>query len=109
MTLSIVAMRGWIMPTPLAMPDTTTRTGAPSAPGSSTVVVASLIFVSVVMIAPATAASPSSVAASCGASRAIPSRIFATGSRTPITPVDSASVRSVVVLSAVATALQTSA
>ena len=36
MTASIVAIRGWIIPTPLAMPETVTGTGAPSGPGRVT-------------------------------------------------------------------------
>ena len=42
-TESIVAMFGWIIPTPLAMPLTVTGTTVPSGPGSSTVVVATLV------------------------------------------------------------------
>ena len=45
---SIVAMFGWIIPTPFAMPLTVTVTGRPSASGSSTVVVASFVTESVV-------------------------------------------------------------
>ena len=61
-TDSIVAIRGWIIPTPLAMPQTVTVTGRPSPPGSSTVVDATLVFESVVRSATAAASSPSSVA-----------------------------------------------
>ena len=59
-----MAMRGWIMPTPLAMPETVTLTGDRPGPAAPSEVVASLIFVSVVIIAPATAARASSVEAS---------------------------------------------
>jgi hypothetical protein len=107
MTLSIVAMRGWIMPTPLATPETVTVTG-PLGPAISSVVVASLIFVSVVIMAPATASRPASVAARWargGSSRCGPSM----GKRTPMTPVDTARVRSGSVTSSDASVLQTSA
>ena len=59
-TESIVAMFGWIIPTPLAMPLTRTVTARPSAPGSSTVVVASLVTESVVRRAIAAASQPAS-------------------------------------------------
>ena len=59
---SIVAIRGWIIPTPLAMPLTVTGTGRPSASGSSTVVVATFVDRIVVRSASAAASSPSSVA-----------------------------------------------
>ena len=52
---SIVAIRGWIIPTPLAIPLTVTRTGRPAPSGSSTDVVATLTTESVVRSASAAA------------------------------------------------------
>ena len=94
-TDSIVAIRGWIIPTPLAIPLTVTRAGEPpSAPGRSTVVVATLVFESVVRSATAAASSPSSVAASVGRIAASPASTFSSGNRVPMIPVERWSVRS---------------
>ncbi len=91
---SIVAIRGWIIPTPLAMPETRTGTGRPSGPGSSIDVVAAFARESVVRSASAAAASPSSVAVRPPfARRAIPGMARSSGSRVPMIPVDIARVR----------------
>ena len=63
MIASIVAIAGWIIPTPLAMPLTRIRTALPSGPGRSTLTVASFVRESVVHRATAAASSASSVAA----------------------------------------------
>ncbi len=90
---SIVAIRGWIIPTPLAIPVTRTeRTASPSASGRVRVVVAALTTESVVRRASAAAARPSSLGASVGATAAIPDRTMSSGSRVPMIPVDSRSV-----------------
>ena len=69
-TASIVAIRGWIIPTPLAMPVTRIgRTARPSGSGSVIVTVAALVRVSVVRSASAASASAASVAASAGRAR----------------------------------------
>ena len=91
-TESIVAMFGWIIPTPFAMPLTVTVTGAPSASGSSTVVVATFVTESVVRSASAIAVSPSFVAASFGTSAVEPGPTLSNGSRVPMTPVERWSV-----------------
>ena len=93
-TDSIVAICGWIIPTPLAIPLTRTVTGRPTASGSSTVVVATLVRESVVHRAVATASSPSSVADRVGISAASPVRTFSSGNRVPMIPVERWSVRS---------------
>ena len=96
-TASIVAIRGWIIPTPLAMPVTRVeRTASPSRSGRVRVVVAALVRESVVRSASAAAASPASVAASDGASALIPGPTRSSGSRVPMIPVESRSVRSTV-------------
>ena len=91
------------------MPVTVTVTGTPSGPGSWSAVVASLICLSVVIMAPATASRSASASASSGTSFMSPCLTFVRGSRTPITPVDMASVRSGSVPSSAARALLTSA
>ncbi len=95
-TDSIVAIRGWIIPTPLAIPLTVTRAGRPSLPGSSRIAVATLVFESVVRRATAAASSPSSDAASTGTRAASPAPTLSSGSRVPMTPVERWSVRSTV-------------
>ena len=98
---SIVAIRGWIIPTPLAIPVTRTgRTARPSGSGRVIVVVAALTRESVVRSASAAAASPSSVAARFGLTVAIPDRTTSSGRRVPMIPVE----RSRVWLSGVASA-----
>ena len=87
-TASIVAIRGWIMPTPLAMPETVTRTLPPSAAGSSTLVVASFVTESVVRRASAAAASPASAVASATMFEATPAATRSSGRRVPMIPVD---------------------
>ena len=91
-TASIVAMPGWIMPTPLATPETRTVTGIPCVPGSSTVVVAALAVESVVRRALAAARSASGWSPSAGTRRVRPSVTRGTGRRAPMTPVESVSV-----------------
>ena len=59
---SMVAIRGWIIPTPFAMPVTRTATGPPSTSGSETPAEATFGRESVVRMASAVAASASSVA-----------------------------------------------
>ena len=89
MTESIVAIRGWIMPTPLAMPLTVIDAVPPPAAGTSTRVVAVFVVESVVRSATAAAWSASSVAASDPpATRTTVSRTSSTGSRVPMTPVE---------------------
>jgi hypothetical protein len=103
MTASIVAIRGWIIPTPFAMPQTVTGTWVPSAPGSASRTVAHFGRESVVMRARAAAISASSLAASWpGMRSAIAAATRSTGSRVPITPVEKASVRPAIVPSAAA-------
>ncbi len=79
---NIVAMFGWIIPLPFATP--VTRNDGPLR--SSTATVRTFGTRSVVMIACANSPSPFALAlvTSCGSF----SRIFSTGSRAPITPVD---------------------
>ena len=90
---SIVAIRGWIIPTPLAIPVTRTeRTARPSGSGSVIVVVAALTTESVVRSASAAAARPSSLGASVGATAAIPARTMSSGRRVPMIPVERRSV-----------------
>ena len=91
-TASMVAMPGWIMPTPLATPETRTVTGFPSAPGRSTVVVAALAVESVVRSALAAARSASGRSPSAGTRRVRPSVTRGTGRRAPMTPVESVRV-----------------
>ena len=79
MTDSIVAMFGWIMPTPFAMPltviVTSSRRRPPRVgPGSSTVVLTTFATESVVRRAPAAASSAASSEASCGTSASRPVR-----------------------------------
>ena len=93
-TASIVAIRGWIIPTPLAIPLTVTVTGRPSASGSSTVVVATLVTESVVRSATASASRPASSGCSVGTTAAIPAATRSSGSRVPMIPVERWSVRS---------------
>ena len=94
-TDSIVAIRGWIIPTPLAIPLTVIRAGEPpSVPGRSTVAVATLVFELVVRRATAAASSPSSVAESVGTIAANPAITLSSGSRVPMIPVERWSVRS---------------
>ena len=91
-TLSIVAIRGWIIPTPLAMPETRTVTEPPAAAGSSTVVVTTFVRESVVRSAIAAASRPASLAARPSATiRSIPGRTRSSGRRVPMIPVDIAS------------------
>ena len=86
---SMVAIRGWIMPTPLAMPATVTVTGVPSGAGSSSRVEAILATESVVRRASATAANAaSSVERPLPARVATPATTFSTGSRVPMRPVE---------------------
>ncbi len=87
-TDSIVAIRGWIIPTPLAMPLTVTLTGTPSAPGSETVVVAIFVTESVVRRATAAASSPASSCVSSGTSVRTPAATLSSGNRVPMIPVD---------------------
>ena len=89
MTESIVAIRGWIIPTPLAMPDTRTCTVRwPSAWGIANDVVATLVTESVVRSASAAASSASSVVASVPATASMPALTRSTGSRVPMIPVE---------------------
>jgi len=81
---SMVAMSGWIMPAPLAMP--VTVTGAPS---MSTRRDAALCTVSVVMMPRAAAIQPSARAAARAAGSAATSRLIGSGSM--ITPVENGS------------------
>ncbi len=101
-TASIVAIRGWIIPTPLAIPLRVTGTGRPSASGSSIVVVTILATESVVRRASAAAVKASSVGASVGMIAANPSRTLSSGNRVPMIPVDRWSVRSTSTPAAVA-------
>ena len=84
----MVAMFGWIIPTPLAMPLTVTATAAPSGPGRATVVVAILVTESVVRSATATASRPASPEVSVGTSAPRPAPTLSSGRRVPMTPVD---------------------
>ena len=91
-TQSIVAMLGWIMPEPLTKPPTCTVTGAPSAPvGTVPSTETSLETVSVVMTAHAAAWAASGVLASAETAIGTPVSYGASGSGTPITPVDATS------------------
>ena len=105
-TESIVAMRGWIIPTPLQMPETVTVTGAPpSAAGRATRTEAIFVVESVVRSDTAASASASSVAASPpAATRAIAAVTLSTGRRVPMTPVERWSTCSGVAPMAAATA-----
>ena len=87
MNESIVAMFGWIMPAPLAMPVTVTGT-----PSTTTRRDAPFGTVSVVMIARAAAYQPSSRAAASAAGSAATMR--STGSGSMITPVEYGSTSS---------------
>ena len=92
MTASMVAIRGWIIPTPFAMPDTVTATSVPSAAGSASRTVAHFGRESVVMSARAAATRASSrMDSSSGMRAAIASAMRSTGRRVPITPVEKAS------------------
>ena len=103
MTASIVAIRGWIIPTPFAMPDTVTSTSDPSAAGSASRTDAHFGRESVVMRARAAATSASSpVESSPGMRAAIAAATRSTGRRVPMTPVEKASVRPTAVPSAAA-------
>src|SRR3990172_3762080 len=84
MKASIVAIWGWIMPDPLAIPPTVMDT-RPVVSRSAT----SLGRVSVVRIAAAAAGPPPGD--NCAAARAIPPRTRSIGSRAPITPVEATS------------------
>ena len=84
MKASIVAIWGWIMPDPLAIPPTVMDT-RPVVSRSAT----SLGAVSVVRIAAAAAGPPPGD--NCAAARAIPPRTRSIGSRAPITPVEATS------------------
>ncbi len=98
-----MAIRGWIMPTPLAIPDTRTVTGAPAASGRVTVVVATLLRESVVRSAVAASSKPASLAVRpCMTSLSMPGRTLSRGRRVPMIPVDIASVPAGVVPSAAA-------
>ena len=88
MTASIVAIRGWIMPTPLAMPLTRMSWSEPSAPGKATETVATLVVESVVRRATAAASKSAPVAARAGTSAAMPAATRSSGSRVPMTPVE---------------------
>ncbi len=96
---SIVAMSGWIIPEPLAMPVTVTGT-----PSTATRRDAPLGTVSVVMIADTAANqwSGASAAFACGSA----ATIFATGSGSMITPVENGRTASGAQPSAAATAAQ---
>ncbi len=89
-TDSIVAMLGWIIPTPFAIPVTVTSTvPAPEAAAIATVVVAILVVVSVVRSAAAADSSAASVAARPpSTTRRMPAVTRSTGSRVPMIPVD---------------------
>jgi hypothetical protein len=95
-TDSIVAICGWIIPTPLAMPLTVIATDEPSRPGTDTIVVAVLTTESVVHNAVAAASSPASSGVSAGQSVASPAATRSIGRRVPMIPVDRWSVRSMV-------------
>src|SRR5207249_4902468 len=83
-TASSVAMSGWIMPAPLAMPPTVTIPA-----GVSKRTAQCLGRVSVVMMARAASGPPSGVRRPAAARK--PSATCSSGSGTPITPVDSTS------------------
>ncbi len=93
-TDSIVAIRGWIMPTPLAIPLTVTSTGP--AVGRRQLrrsSVAILVTESVVRSAIAAASRAASSSDSVGTMAARPLATRSSGSRVPITPVDRWRVR----------------
>ncbi len=77
----MVAMLGWIIPAPLAIPPI--RTGRPSSSNSTAV---DFGRVSVVMMASAAASPPSGPRAATAS--AMPSSIFSMGSGSPMTPVE---------------------
>ena len=108
-TDSIVAMLGWIIPTPLAMPVMVTVTGSASGSGSTSDVVATLVTESVVRSASATASSAASSSVSVGASEAIPLAIRSSGRRVPMIPVERCRTRVRSTPSVVATDPPTSA
>ena len=87
-TDSIVAMFGWIIPTPFAIPVTVTVTGSPSAAGSTSDVVAALRTESVVRRASAAASSPASSPLSAEYRLPTPASTRSSGSRVPMMPVD---------------------
>ena len=87
---SIVAMRGSIMPEPLAIPPTVND----PPPGTSTSAAADFGNGSVVMIARVAFSAP--VTSRTRTAAWTPERIFAGSSCTPITPVDATSTRSLV-------------
>src|SRR4029079_2592203 len=100
---SIVAIRGWIIPTPFAIPVTrTARTVCPSRSGSVIVVVATFVTESVVRSASAAAVSPASVGLRVGVIAAIPAPTRSSGRRVPMIPVERRSVCSDVVSRAAA-------
>ena len=89
---SMVAMLGWIMPTPLATPLMVTGTADPPGPGRSTVTAAALARESVVRRASAMAAKAASSARSSPATTApMAASTRSTGRRLPMRPVDMAS------------------
>ena len=94
--VSSVAMSGSIIPTPLAIPLTVTRTGFPASSGSSTDVVATLTTESVVRSASAAASSASLLSRSVGIRAPRPARTVLSGRRVPMIPVERWSVRSIV-------------
>ena len=96
---SIVAMFGWIIPAPLAMPVTVTGT-----PSTTTRRDAPLGTVSVVMIAEAAANQWSARAVACAAGSAATRR--STGSGSMITPVENGSTSCIVQPTRLATAAQ---
>ena len=85
---SIVAIRGWIIPTPLQIPVTRIGTGRPSGPGRAMATVAIFVRESVVRSATAAASSPPSVGSSAAATVRIPAATRSSGSRVPMIPVD---------------------
>ena len=86
---SIVAIRGWIIPTPLAIPVTVISTVPPPAAGAEPVTVAAFVTESVVRSASAAAASAASSAVSPpSATRSIAAVTRSSGSRAPMMPVE---------------------
>ena len=95
MNASIVAMLGWIMPTPFAIPATITARGRASGPGSSRRTLAALGRVSVVISCSASVPNAASDAVRpLVARRVTGSRSRSTGKREPMSPVETASVSS---------------
>ena len=107
---SIVAIRGWIIPTPLAIPLTWTVAVPPPARGKAICVPAIFVRESVVR-SPTAAASrlAGSVPRPLSISAAIPAVTLSTGRRVPMRPVESVRIRSGWLPRAVASAAATSA